>query len=50
MSLHSRIKTTWSESLACKSLYDRVSQPEPSANVGDHGTVPRGSRAEAFTK
>jgi len=26
--------------LACKSLYDRVSQPEPSAPIGDHGAVP----------
>jgi len=36
--------------LACKSLYDRVSQPELSAPVGDYGAVPRGPRAEAFTK
>jgi len=36
--------------LACKSLYDRVSQPEPSAPVGDPGAVLWRPQAEAFTK
>jgi len=36
--------------LACKSLYDRFSQPEPSTPLGDHGAITRGPRAEVLAK